>query len=840
VTIAAASRSLGRLLAADPAAIPVLADLDQRADPAEALSAGALVGWKKRELLRIAARDLKGLDDLEIVGANLAEMADDLLRAACRLAGIEGIAVIGMGKLGASELNYASDIDIVFVGTGGLRDQAPARGVVDIARQALRVDTALRPEGRAGPLVRTVDSYRAYWDRWARPWEFQALLKARPIAGDETLGREFEQAANERLWDQRLDADAIAELRSMKARAEREVAKRGLHGREIKRGRGGIRDVEFAVQLLQLVHGPADPALRLRATLPALGELARAGYVAGEDAATLSLAYAFLRTVEHRLQLVEEAQVHTVPAATAEIDQLARVIGFRAGRSGEPRQRFAEVLARHQASVRAIHERLYFRPLLESFGARGAALAARGAAEERLAAFGFRDSERTRQALAELTEGLTRRSRLMQHMLPLILDWSSQSPDPDQALLGLRTLARGAHQRDLLAAMFRDSPEAARRLCLLAGTSKELLELLRRDPSTITELALDLEPGVEPERAIARDLRRFVGGELIRVALRDILDLDDVVTTAASLSKLAERVLARALEIADPAVPMAVIAMGRLGGSELAYGSDLDVLLVYEGSGPEDAAAAESAAESMLRLLNGATPAERVLATDLALRPEGRHGALARSLDAFAGYYGRYVQTWERQALLRARPVTGDPQVMARFMELAATALWSQPVGEDAIREIRRVKARIERERLPPAADPRFHLKLGRGSLSDVEWTVQLLQLSHKLPATGTMQALNLLAEHSLLSREDATHLRDAYRFCERTRDRWHLVGGHLATSTVASRAGTADSLPQHAEQLSRLARSLATSPRELREEYMRVTRRARAVVERVFYGSGA
>jgi glutamate-ammonia-ligase adenylyltransferase len=845
--VAIASRSLGRVLLTDAGAVDVLGNLDRRETAGNASGAAALVAWKKRETLRIAARDLTGLDDLEQVGWNLAAMAEDLLNSACRLSGAGRIAVIGMGKLGASELNYSSDIDLLFVGEGGLEDNAPARGVIDIARQALRVDTALRPEGRAGALVRTLASYRSYWDRWARPWEFQALLKARFVAGNAELGREFEAAASERVWEQRMDVDAIAELRAMKARSEGEVEKRGLHGREIKRGHGGIRDIEFAVQLLQLVHGPADPALRVRATLPALAELARAGYVAGTDAAELSLAYSFLRTVEHRLQLVEEAQVHTVPADPAQVDQLARVIGFRAGRGIDARQRFVEVLAQHQTSVRAIHERLYFRPLLESFGssALGGSVLTREAAEARLSAFGFRDSDRTRQALAELTEGLTRRSRLMQQMLPLILNWCSESPDPDQALHGLRTLANKPHHRDLLAAVFRESPEVARRLCLLAGTSRELLELVRRDPGVIRELGGDGREddanlpgsGTDVDTTV-RDLRRLVGREVVRIGMRDILGLDDVVRVGAELSALAEKTLASALETVSRGVPIAVIAMGRLGGSELAYGSDLDVLLVHDGEGAAGAAAAEVAAESMLRLLNGATPSARVLATDLALRPEGRQGALARSLEAFSHYYGRYVQTWERQALLRARPVAGDASVASRFMELVSIALWERETGDEEVREIRRMKARIERERLPPAADPRFHLKLGRGSLSDIEWTVQLLQLQNKVPATGTMAALDLLAEQRLLTELDAAHLRQAYRFCERTRDRWHLVGGHLATSTVASRQGIADSLPQRPEELSRLARSLGTTPRELREEYLRVTRRARAVVERVFYGT--
>jgi len=870
--VAAASRSLSRVIVTDPEALDALeqssapATSESRWDPSRADDADDLVRRKRLSLLEVAARDLRGLNDLEQVTHSLSLVADQVLAGAVRLAGAtDGLAVIGMGKHGAQELNYSSDVDIVLVTLDGADvDAAAARSVVAIASRAYRIDTNLRPEGRSGVLVRSVDSYIAYWSRWARPWEFQALLKARHSAGDAVVGRCFEEAAAEQLWSRRFGADDLAELRTMKARAEAIVAQRGLGQRELKRGRGGIRDVEFSVQLLQLVHGGRDPALRLRATLACLVELADAGYVAAEDAAALAIAYRFLRTVEHRLQLVEEAQVHTVPSDKESRDRLARVLGFGDRADQTACERFDTVLARHQGAGRAIHERLFFRPLLEAFASRqtdGAAADgesaasthgfAAGAVEERLTAFGFNDADRTRQALGELTRGLTRSSRLMQQLLPLLLDWLSESPDPDQGLLGLRTLAGSPHRRDLLVTAFRESPELARRLCLLLGTSRRLGEIIARHPDFVillddeSALAASGPTELVEKAVIAADqgperrtgaLRHFFEIETVRIAARDVLDLAGLRETGRALADLGAAVVAAALGAVEPAVPMAVIAMGSFGGAEIAYGSDLDVLLAYEGTSASDVREAEKAASALFRLCNGATPAEGIVRIDASLRPEGKHGPLARSLDAFEEYHRRWGETWERQALLRARPVAGSQAVAERFVALADLAVWSSPLEESEEREIRRMKARIERERIPPSDDPQFHLKLGRGSLTDVEWTVQLLQLRTGVGGTSTRDALDRLERDGALEASDAASLREAYRFCGRTRNRWHLVGNFLAGAGGVVGSG-ADALPRQPELQSRLSRSLATTPTELRESYRRVTRRSRKVVERVFYG---
>ncbi len=887
VAVLSASRSLTRLCRTDHRTIDVLADLNRRPSP-DWSSPEALSGWKHLELARIAARDLMGLDALEDVGRALSVLADDVLSGAVVLSqgGTEtvALAVIAMGKLGGQELNYASDIDVLFVapevkggqvrgggGSGG-DPEALARQVMAVARGCWRVDAGLRPEGRDGQLARSVSSYRAYWDRWAQPWEAQALLKARRAAGDHEMGDAFEGAATAWVWGRPFGAEDLRQLRAMKDRAERDLASRGLTQREIKRGRGGIRDVEFAVQLLQLVHGRADPALRIPATLPALSELAQAGYVRPADAGDLSDAYRFLRLVEHRLQLVEEAQVHTVPNEPGARTLLARVLGYRDDSTGTSSalSRFDADLSRHQATVRSIHERLFFRPLLEAFTApaAGAAPAAgpanqvmgADAAIDRLTAFGFTDAARARAAVGELTRGLTRSSRLMTQMLPLLLGWLSETPDPDLGLLALRTLASRAHLRDRMIETFRDSPQAARRLCQLVGTSRLLLVPIERNPDLLGALG---HPQLPPRRARAElvdtamatdravtpatrpaGLFRFQQRERFAIAARDVLGpADDPAEVGAGLTDLAEATLEAALASLEPAIPLTVVAMGSFGGAELSYASDLDILVVFDGPGvgapridspqahgPEaQTPEAERLASALIRVVNGTTPAERIFTLDAGLRPEGRQGPLARSLEGYRTYFSRWAMTWERQALVRARVAAGDQALGRRFMSVVDDFVWSSPLGEESQREIRRIKARVERERIPPGEDPQFHLKLGPGSLADVEWTTQLLQLRHGVRSPATLDAIRALAASGILAATDAEALNQSHLWLSHVRNRLCLVRG---TPT--------NSLPTRADELGRLSASLDLTASALRDQYRRVTRRARAVTERLFYGIGA
>jgi glutamate-ammonia-ligase adenylyltransferase len=692
--------------------------------------------------------------------------------------------------------------------------------------------------------VRTVESYEAYWKRWAEPWEFQALVKARAVAGDPELGAQFDASARHHLWERVFSADDLRSLRHMKARVEAELARKGLTDREVKRGRGGLRDIEFAVQLLQLVHGRLDPDLHSPTTLTALAQLAASGYVDGDDARRLADAYRFLRRVEHVLQLHDGAQVYAMPADEPSRTRIARTLGYRDSAEGSALGRLDQDLAHHQATVRTIHERLYFRPLLEAFaGADADLLAKPGAVEARLSAFGFSDGDRVREAVGDLTRGLTRLSHLMQQMLPLILGWLAETPDPDLGLFLVRGMVDERARGEELARAFRESPESARRLCTLVGTSRLTADILQRNVDLVARLPdtrlLRTQPKGdlvskassalswrEGERRQQAALLRWKGRNLLGVMARDLLGPADVAEVGHDVTVIGEAALEVALQVVAPKVPFSIIALGRFGGGELSYASDLDVVFVFEGTSADDHAEGLRVAAAVRRFVQGATPATRLWDMDVDLRPEGKQGLLARTVEGYRRYFADWALVWERQAMMRARPVAGDRGVAAAFMDVLDEHVWRRPLTPDDVREIRRLKARVERERIPAGEDPQFHLKLGRGSLSDVEWTAQLLQLTHGVRATGTIEGLDRLLASGLLDPADHTVLTEAYRFCELTRNRLYLVRGTPG-----------DSLPQQQLELLRLARALDTTPAALRERYRRVTRRARAAMERLFYG---
>jgi glutamate-ammonia-ligase adenylyltransferase len=872
IVLACASRSLSAAVAHDTSLLDPVRDPDAFAAERslteyeaslerEAIAdPDGLRTWKRREYLRIASRDLLGAADLPAVGRELAALAQACLGRALVITAPETrLAVIGMGKLGGHELNYASDVDVLFVhdGDSTAADHAARRFLAVMAEPTpagivFRTDADLRPEGRAGPLTRSLASYEAWYERWARTWEFQALIKARPVAGDAELGASFAKLVEPFVWPERLAPDAVRSVRAMKARAEGETHRRGLDDRELKRGRGGIRDIEFAVQLLQLVHGRHDRTIRSANTLDALAQLVAAGYVDRADADPFDAAYRFLRTVEHRLQIWDEQQTHTLPTDANARTRLARVLGYRdRGARSAAEQLDAEHRA-HQARVRTTHEKLFFGPLLETLAGRAGPLST-DAAEERLRAFGFLDLNATRAALDELTRGFSRTSRLLEQLLPVLLEWCSASPDPDLALLQLRRLAEGPARASSLATVFRDSPGAAQRTCRILGSSRMLGDALRHQPEFVRTLGDDARLGEERTREQAVEegiatvewraadanarrggLRRFKRRELLRVASRDLLGFAGLVTTGRDLSTVAEACLEAALVGIAPQVPFAVVGMGRFGGCDLSYASDLDVLFVYEGDGPADFHEAERVAEQLLKEIGEHTAEGRIFAIDAALRPEGKQGSLTRPLDGYRTYWERWGLTWEFQALIKARPVAGDVALGRRFRELAAPFVYRDGFGDDEMQEVRRMKVRIEQERIPPGDDPQFHLKLGRGSLSDIEFTVQLLQLLHgaaheSLRTPETMTALEALVAVGLVDPDDAAALRESYELCSEARNARFLVTGSERESLPTDQA--------EAEHVARLIGYVDRPQASLRDDYRRVTRHARQVVERLFYG---
>jgi glutamate-ammonia-ligase adenylyltransferase len=814
-------------------------------------------------LIEVALADFDEGAGLEATTARLSDAMDDLVadelgraidHVAQRhpIASDIGFAVIAMGKWGARELNYYSDIDLVFVHEpipGQDTDsrtaaQAIASRLVSTMSAptfdgpTLNVDVDLRPEGTMGPLSRSLDGYSGYYERWSEAWELQALLKARHAAGDAGLGGRFRAMCDRIIWEEGLDVDALRSIRALKARAED-----GAKTVDIKRSRGGIRDIEFAVQLLQLVHGRFDEDLRVPSTLEAIEALSRHGYIDADEEARLTDAYRFLRDVEHRLQLRELRQTHTVPGTEEGREWLGRSMGF----TQQPAEEFGTRLAEVRATARDLHERLYFRPILDSLVGVTDARLDPAAAAVRLEALGFRDVAGATRAVGDLTSGLSRRSRVMDQILPLMLDWLSQSPDPDLGLSQLRLVMANTRDHGALITILQNNPVAGERLCTLLGTGKLVGDLIDRIPEFIPRLADDdaiarirdrddattqllglLDSRPEKDAKIGT-IRRFVRRRKLRIAASDILGAATPESTLHALSDSADAAVAGALHvISGPEDRFGVIAMGKWGGRELSYGSDIDLLYVHGEGGPDLGLHKASALEELISLPNRHGDA---YVLDAGLRPEGKKGPLSRSLDSYRRYYEKWVEPWELLTLVKARPAGGDGDLLDEYFELISPVVWRESLPNEISRGIRAIKARVESERIPLDEDPDFHLKLGPGGLSDVEFVVQLLQLRHggsipELRVTGTFETMRALREVGLLNSGDFDSLHDAYLFCTRVRLRLHLQSGRPS-----------DSLPTDPEATGRLAASLGFDRTgELREQYRRYTRRSRRTFESLFY----
>ncbi|MFJ3979239.1 bifunctional [glutamine synthetase] adenylyltransferase/[glutamine synthetase]-adenylyl-L-tyrosine phosphorylase [Streptomyces sp. NPDC090021] len=859
----------------------------------------------RRCLLSIAARDVCGTTDVAQTAAELADLATATLRAALRIASADApddaaqcrLAVIAMGKCGGNELNYVSDVDVIFVGdaavgspqggaAGDGTDEGKAlQAATRLASHLMRicsettvegtiwpVDANLRPEGRNGPLVRTLASHLAYYQRWAKTWEFQALLKARAVAGDAALGAEYVDAITPLVWQAAERENFVADVQKMRRRVVDNIPAAHVD-RELKLGPGGLRDVEFAVQLLQLVHGRSDATLHSGTTLDALHALAAGGYVGRADAAQLHDAYRFLRAMEHRIQLYRLRRTHLVPEGENDLRRLGRSMGLRT----EPVAELNKAWRRHASVVRRLHEKLFYRPLLDAVAqlTPGETRLSPRAAGQRLEALGYADPAAALRHLEALASGVTRKAAIQRTLLPVMLGWFADSADPDAGLLNFRKVSDALGKTPWYLRLLRDEGAAAENLARVLSAGRLAPDLLMRAPEAVallgdpeglqprTHEALQQEVlaavgrAENPETAVAaaRGVRRR---ELFRTAAADIIGsygTEDspaeedhgalVDRVGGAVSDLTAATIAGALRAAvqshyGDTLPtrFAVIGVGRFGGHELGYGSDADVLFVHEpreGVDEQEAAkAAQNVIAEMRRLLQLPT-ADPPLLIDADLRPEGRSGPLVRTLASYAAYYRRWSLTWESQALLRAEPVAGEEELGRRFIELIDPLRYpAEGLGEDAVREIRRLKARMESERLPRGADPTLHTKLGRGGLSDVEWTVQLIQMRHAwaepgLRTTRTREALAAAHAAGLIPTDEAQILDEAWVLATRVRNAVMLVRG---------RAG--DTFPSEARELAAVGRYLGYAEGtvgELLDDYRRITRRARAVVEELFYG---
>ncbi|CAN5577329.1 bifunctional [glutamine synthetase] adenylyltransferase/[glutamine synthetase]-adenylyl-L-tyrosine phosphorylase [soil metagenome] len=895
IRVLGASSGLGDFLARHPAQLDALtAPLSAPPTPSEydsdlVDSVRGLVGdaaWVslrvryRRHLLQLAAWDLERADPLaaiDTVAAALADLAGAALDASLDIARRESkypeaetaatrLAIIGMGKAGARELNYVSDVDVIFVAeaTEGLADDRAVEIATRLAMQTMRgihdlatepglweVDANLRPEGKDGALVRTLDSQLAYYDRWAKSWEFQALLKARPLAGDLELGRRYVEAVAPKVWSSASRENFVDSVQRMRERVTDNIPTDELDI-QLKLGPGGLRDVEFTIQLLQLVHGQADPLVHQVATLPALIALAEQGYIGRVEAAEFSRDYRFLRLLEHRLQLSKLRRTHLMPTDPDALRVLARASGLATNAED-----LTEQWQRTKQAVRTLHERLFYRPLLSAVAALpedGLSLSSEQA-EARLAAIGFRDPRGALKHIAALTGGVSRRATIQRNLLPVMLQWFAEGADPDHGLLAFRRLSDDLGEAYGFLRMLRDSSGAAQRLTHVLSGSRFVADLFERIPEAAAWLENEDELRPRPlallleethatvarhdgdEDAAALALRTARRREVLRLALSAILGVVTIEELGHALSDINTAVLTGALALAHrfgDGIEFGIIAMGRYGGAELGFGSDADVMYVYRAAGASDDEA-QQRAEHIVHALSRLTEDLRIpLDLDIGLRPEGKNGAIVRSLDSYRAYYARWSLTWEAQALLRARGVVGDPGVLAAFEELANDVRYPQQISEQDVREVKRIKARVEAERLPQAADPSRHLKLGRGSLSDVEWFVQLLQLQHGarvpgLRTTSTLDALAAAEGEGLVTAADARKLRDAWILASRARS---------AMTLWTSK--TSDVLPKDRQQLEGVARLLEYPPgaaSRFEEDYLRITRLARQVFEKRFYG---
>ncbi len=782
-----------------------------------------------------------------------------------------------MGKCGGHELNYVSDVDVIFVAEAvdGCDESLALKTATQLAAHLMRicgdptgegtiwpVDAALRPEGKSGPLVRTLASHEGYYRKWAKTWEFQALLKARPVAGDAALGAAYMERITPMVWSASQREGFVTDVQAMRRRVLDHIPT-AQADRQIKLGAGGLRDVEFAVQLLQMVHGRTDEAVRAPTTLSALAYLTRAGYVGRDDGAALDQAYRFLRTLEHRLQLTNLTRTHLLPQDDPSLRRLGRSMGM----TRAPADELSEELRRHSREVRRLHEKLFYRPLLSAVARLhpDQARLSPESAQERLSALGYQDPVAALRHLEALTSGVSRSANIQRALLPAMLGWFADGPNPDAGLFGFRRISEALGSSHWYLQTLRDEGSVAQRLATLLSSSRYATDLLLREPEGVRMLGSDEELRPWDRAALQKEMtaaarrhpdpvaavtavRAIRRRELFRIAVADLLGLVDVDTVGYGLTDVMAATLEGALTAARLAIEaerraplptrVAIVAMGRFGGDELGFGSDADVMFVHDPLPDAEGADANRAALDVvsefrrLLALPGSDPA---ISIDADLRPEGRQGPLVRTLAAYARYYETWSAVWESQALLRADAIVGDPDLCRRFTELIDPLRFrAGGLSEDDAREVRRIKARIDDERLPRGADPATHLKLGRGGLADVEWTVQLLQMQHAgavpgLRTTRTLDALAAAGAAELLDAEDVDALATA----------WRTASG-LRNAITQVRGKPADSLPRDTRERAAVAHIRGYAPGEsdqLLNDYLRVSRRARQVVERVFWG---
>ena len=895
------------------------ADPDEPAMPVAskdlAEAATALRSSYRNQLAAIIAQDAVADDPTSIqptISRELSDLADAALEGALAIArheteGSEHVrfTIIGMGKLGAQELNYVSDVDLIYVvepadmDTNGMAlsrigtkmattlQRVCQSVIMGVAEPTLwQIDGGLRPEGKDGPLVRRLESHEAYYEQWAENWEFQALLKARPVAGDTDLGQAYMDMTRPFVWTASKRDNFVYDCQQMRKRVE-DLIPNSLKDREIKLGRGGLRDVEFTVQMLQLVHGRSDEALRTSSTLESLQALAEGGYVSRKQAKKLSWDYRFERVMEHRQQMWALKRTHLFPdlgKANAGGLERKRDITIDELNQNPELRRLARAFHMHpeelvnkydetRREVRHLHMDIYYRPMLPinaGLDDEQVELSTK-ATQERFESIGFADADAAMRHVTALTAGISRAAKINRILLPAVLQWLGEGQNPDMGLLNWRKLEENFGSESGYLGFLRDSPSAAQRLCHVLSNSRFLGDALNKSVESVTWLgnddslqprsreSLDIQTKATLERNagnindFANSIRAMRRHEIERIGLAWMSGVIDDEASLAGMTDVYDAAIEASLQwaiqhrindiqIDEAPAAIAIIGMGRYGGREVNFSSDADVIIIYRpAEGADDDQAnlfARKVQEDLRAILQGPTTFEPKIELDMDLRPEGKNGPLVRSYASCEEYYRSWASTWEHQALLRARYAAGDASLAEDFLMTIADPLRYPKIDltETQIAEIRKLKARMEAERLPRGVRRDRHLKLGKGGLSDVEWTIQLLQLQHagdnaNLRVNGTLQALNELEHRKLISAGDAVVLRKAWRMCTAARNGSYLWSG---------RVNQADILPDDSYSLGGIAVYLgydANRGQHFENDLLAVIRKARDVTERLFYG---
>lgn len=880
-TVVSGSKYLSELLASDPELLSRL-DFDQLQFPRRAdglrleaqrcvnprLEAqdysGALTELrrlKQRECLRIAARDLGRLSDVVEITQELSDLADVCLDTVLQVVTKQlsekfgrpfhqdpqsrwqptPFCVFGLGKLGGQELNYSSDVDVLFLygEEGNVFKEPPGAGKsqrpvlsshqffckvaeafsAEVARSStegflFRVDTRLRPEGDAGPPARSLDSCENYYAQWGQTWERMMLIKARVVAGDKGLGSEFLEMIQPFRFPRSVSPEILREIAHTKDRIEREVVRAGELERNVKLGRGGIREIEFVVQSLQVLHAGRLPFLQVTQTLPCLQKLTQYDLLSADAAHELDAAYRFLRDVEHRLQMEDNRQTHTIPDDNGAQLRLARLMDFKSV------SQFQSALRAHTGNVRRHYDSLFKQ---ESQDRSSTAIPDFAGAEKEwndlLASRSFREPDKAYQLFREFAEGpgyqhvSPRTTELARQLIPKFLALCPPQPaspdplpvlsDPDRVLARLDSFVGAYGSRATLFEVWNNNPKYFELLLLLFDRSEFLALAAIHAPDlidglvaggrlqrkkTAAEILKDLRFGLRDPDQFAW-LRRYHETELMRLGLRDISGQVDIEQTPTELSAFADACLQYALEVVLKknklkSPPLAIIGLGKLGGGEIAYGSDVDLFFVAD-SNAKNLPVLQKLAAEVMDLLSHRTEQGIVFRTDARLRPDGEKGQLVPPLDTCENYYHSRAQLWEIQTLTRARFVAGNPGIGEKFLKLARDLTdFSNPRRRSGFKkwkaEIHHMRLRVEKERTPQGKDD-LAIKTGNGGLMDCEFIAQMLCLENGWHEPNTLRALECARQNNVLP--DADKLIENYiqlRRVEAILRRWSDEGEAL------------------------------------------------------------